>query len=372
MADEKILPVAPGLPSVMAAAIDAVGLGGGAREADRLALGLPTARRACVVLVDGLGIRQLRERRGHAPTMRGLGLDREITSVVPSTTAAGITAVGTGEMPGQTAMIGYALKNPNDGSVFNLIAWNGEGVSADTWQTVPTLAESLGDPARLAIIQPRKFVGSGLTNAALRGAKAVVAETLEARVDAAARELRGETEVVYLYWGDIDKTGHQYGWQSENWISELEAFDAQFHRLLRTLPKGTLVVLTADHGMIDVEERLDIARIETLTRGVDVVAGESRAVHLYTAEPDAVADRWRAELGERAWVYTATEAIEAGMFGPTTQHTRSVMGDVLAFARNRLAIVDSRYQSDGAIGLIGVHGSLTPDEMYVPLIVEVC
>lgn len=333
---------------------------------------VPDAPQACVVLIDGLGFEQLQARLGHAPNLRKLSSETFISAVVPSTTAAGITAFGTGKRPGQTAMAGYALRSPKSGETFSLIAWDDPTARPETWQTQPTLFEQLGERAsETSLVQPAKFVGSGLTNAALRGSDTAVAGPLADRVDAAVNELKSGKKLTYLYWGDLDSAGHKEGWLSDSWIGQLEMVDAEFGRLLRSLPKGTLVVLTADHGMIDVNERIDIADIAVLRDGVDTVAGESRAVHLYTSEAEAVAARWRDYLGDRAWVATADEVIAADLLGQTSEFTREVIGDVLVFARDRRVIVDSRVQSSTAIGLIGVHGSLTPDEMKIPFVVEV-
>lgn len=336
-------------------------------QARQSVFNLPAARRACVVMADGLGFHNIDQRRGHTPTLRSLDM-RAITTVVPSTTAAGISALATGAMPGQTAMGGYALRVPGSDEVFNLIGWNTSSVDPRAWQSVPTIFETTDLDA--VKIHPRRFVDSGLTLAALRGGRTVVAEKLEARVDGAVAELKSGADLVYLYWGDIDSTGHHAGWESEAWIGQLEHFDSELGRLRRLLPPDTLMVLTADHGMIDVAERFDIACVGELTRGVDVVAGESRALHLYTEEPEEVSGRWREVLGERAWIYTLAEAEEAGLFGPMGDFAREVFGDVLVFAKDRLAIVDSRYQSEGAIGLVGVHGSLTEQEMMIPLGLE--
>lgn len=356
------LPASENLTQVMPAVLTAIG------EPHESTLSFPQASRACVVMVDGLDFHNLDVRRGHAPTLRALGIDRAITTVVPSTTAAGISSFGTGRWPGQTAMGGYALRVPGSAEVFNLIAWNSPALSPESWQTQPTFFET--STRDLVKIQPRKFVGSGLTRAGLRGARTVVAERLEARVDATLAELRAGADLAYLYWGDIDSTGHHSGWESEAWIAQLEHFDAELGRLRRMLPSDTLLVVTADHGMVDVAERIDIADNQLLTRGIDVVAGESRAVHLYTDAAATVATRWREVLGDQAWVLTRDEAVEAGLFGSMTPHAHEVFGDVIAFAKGQTVIVDSRYQSADAIGLIGVHGSLTAEEMMIPLIVD--
>jgi len=341
-----------------------------ARSRDRLAL--PTAQRTIVVLVDGLGFHNLAARSGHAPFLRGRMADRPdpIRTVSPSTTSAAVTAVGTGLPPGQTAMAGYSLRDPATGAPFNLISWNTD-LRAEDWQRQATIGEKLLAAGReLAVVQPAKFLGSGLTNAAWRGGGPVVGETLEERVDGAVKALQW-TDLVYLYWGDLDRVGHQRGWSSEHWIAELEMLDAEIGRLARIAPPGTLILITADHGMIDVEDRIDIASVPDLAEGVDLIAGEERAVQAYTSQPEAVAQRWRDYLGDRAVVYTKREWIASGLLGQVTDQTAGAIGDVVAFAGGRLGIGDSRFMSAGALSITGLHGSLTDEEMEVPCLVEV-
>lgn len=337
---------------------------------DRLVL--PGASRVIVVLVDGLGFHNLAARSGHAPFLRRRMADRPdpIQTVSPSTTSAAVTTVGTGLPPGETAMAGYSLRDPATGEPFNLISWNTD-LRAEDWQRQATIGEKLlliGQ--ELAVVQPAKFLGSGLTNAAWRGGGPVVGETLEDRVDGAIKALKW-TDLVYLYWGDLDRIGHQRGWLSQEWIVELEMLDSQLARLARLAPPDTLILVTADHGMIDVEERIDIAAVPELAEGVELVAGEERAAQAYTGQPEAVAARWRDYLGDRAVVYTKREWIDSGLLGPVTAQTEAAIGDVVAFANNRLGIGDSRFMSAGALSIQGLHGSLTDEEMDVPCLVEV-
>ncbi|QJC21689.1 alkaline phosphatase family protein [Arcanobacterium buesumense] len=368
--DGATLPGQARLDRVLPAALAAVGLGSDHQA--RELLELPRVERACVVMVDGLGFENLLARRGHAPHLRSLGITTAISTIVPSTTAAGITAFGTGCQPGLTAMTGYSLRVPGTERTFSLIKWPDPEVSVESWQTQPTLFEKLGDQVNKTVtVQPKKFCGSGLSVAALRGARHLYAHSLEDRIRVTSRALATDAQLAYLYWGEIDAAGHKFGWCSEAWISELERFDAGVGLLRRMLPAGTLLIITADHGMIDVENRVDIAQTPQLRRGVDVVAGEPRAVHLYTREPEEVATRWQEFLTERAWVATRQDVIASGIIGPVREFTRQTMGDVIVFARDAHVFVDSRVQSSTAIGLIGVHGSLTQTEMSIPLIAEV-
>ena len=345
----------PALPGASVQAAASLGMAAGA---DQLLL----------ILVDGLGYELIQEYAGHTPTLRRMRDDiRSIHTVVPSTTAAAITAFGTGERPGTTNMVGFSVAY--GGGVMNLLAMEGGPVPTE-WQPVPTYFERLAAAGvASAVISPARFAGSGLTGAALRGARHVPAETLDDRVSAALRELRAGTPVVYLYWSDIDHAGHGSGVGSDSWIGALEEFDAGLARLLRSLPAGVRTVMTADHGMINVDasQIVDVASTPALRDGVRVVAGETRAVHVHTDEghADEVEMRWRDVLGESAWIISREEI--SALIGEGDG--ASIIGDFLVLARGRGGVVDSRTQSASAIAMPGVHGSLTSTEMRIPVVV---
>lgn len=341
----------------------------GASAQAAASLGMETgAHQLLLILVDGLGYELIEEYVGHTPTLRRVRGDvRSIHTVVPSTTAAAITAFGTGERPGATNMVGFSVAY--GGTVMNLLAMEG-GPAPSEWQPVPTYFERLAaaDVAS-AVVSPARFAGSGLTGAALRGARHVPAETLDERVSAALRELRVGTPVVYLYWSEIDHAGHGSGVGSDSWIAHLEEFDAGLARLLRSLPAGVRTVMTADHGMINVDasQIVDVASTPALREGVRVVAGETRAVHVHAdaGRADEVEARWRDVLGESAWIVSG-EAISA-LIG--AGEGAALIGDFLVLARGRGGVVDSRTQSASAIAMPGVHGSLTSTEMRIPVVV---
>ena len=326
----------------------------GADEAARAALGIDAgARQLLLVLADGLGTALLEDHFGHAPTLRAFRSSiRSLHTVVPSTTAAAITAFGTGAQPGATRMVGFCVAH--GGGTMNLLAFEG-GPPAEQWQSVPTHFQRLaGAGVDSAVVSPASFAGSGLTRAALRGARHVAANALEQRCEAALRELRAGTPVVYLYWADIDHWGHSRGVGSHEWTGALEAFDAELAGLLRRLPGGVRALLTADHGMVNIAQ------------DVRLIAGETRAVHVH-AEPGrarGVEERWRAELGEGAWILNRAQMGALIGQGPGAD----AVGDLLVLARGRGGVVDSRVQSAAMIAMPGVHGSLSSEEMRIPLV----
>ena len=125
----------------------------------------------------------------------------------PTTTATSMGTFGTGLPPGAHGLAGYLVVDPATGRVFNELTWK-DGPNPQAWQPNPTVFER-ADAAGLrpAMIGPGYFDGSGLTNAALRGATFYPAEGLDDRVDAALAATRRGHRLVYLYWGEIDKAG---------------------------------------------------------------------------------------------------------------------------------------------------------------------
>ena len=343
-------------------------------EAARRRLGLPTSDRVCVVLVDGLGAEMLAERLGHAPFLRGRqDATTVLTSGFPSTTATSMGLLGTGLGPGRSGLAGYTVRAPG-GGLANLVSWEGAG-EPERWQPRTTVLEALArQGVPVTSVGPALFAGSGLTRAALRGARYVSAEALADRVDAALFELTAPG-AVYLYWGEVDKVGHAQGWRSPDWGDALAETDRELGRLARSLPRGTTLVITADHGMVDVDPAalVDVATTPTLARGVELVAGEPRACHVHVAGHDddvaAVLSRWQATLGDTAVVLSRAEAVAAGWFGPVDDRVLPLLGDVVVAPTGRGGVVDSRTQTPHSLRLRGMHGSLTPGEMHVPLVV---
>lgn len=363
------------LGAVLPAALAAVGAGdsvpGRDAYADRARLDIPQADHVVVVLLDGLGHHQLDARRGHAPFLRSIEAG-VITAGYPTTTAASLALFGTGQPSGRTGMTGYTARNPRTGQLANLISWEG-AFPAEEWQRQPSLLEEASIAGhRVTTLGRRKFAGSGLTHAVLRGGQFIGAERLADRIDVAIGVSR-DPGVSYCYWGEIDAAGHAHGWGSNEWVAALEDADRELQRLARTLPRGAIMVVTADHGMVDVDPQLqwNIPDTPQLAADVELVAGEPRALHLHLssgADPSAVAARWQQVLGSHAVVMTKQETKDVRLFGEMLDEVDDRIGDVVVAMAGRATVVDSRVQSTMSMGLIGVHGSLTPEELEVPLL----
>ncbi|MFT8593264.1 MAG: alkaline phosphatase family protein [Bifidobacterium sp.] len=341
-------------------------------------LGFPDCRSAIVVLVDGMGFWNVATRVGHAPYLRSLLQDdanaRPISTCQPSTTVVAMAAFGTGTCPGKTAMTGYTQLNPYNDRISQMIQFR-NAVPPEKLQREPTIFERLHDQGvRVTSSGLPEFADSALTKAALRVTDYIGHDDADERILEACRAAR-RPGLTYLYIRDVDKTGHEYGWESPQWIAQFETIDSQLAMLHRNAPKGTLIVIVADHGMIeaDPDQRIDMAANPRLLDGVRFYGGEPRFVMAYAEEGDDAGDiagRWQEELGELAEVHTRQEAIASGLFGPVKPEVEPMLGDVLALMNDHATLVDSHVQRDGATRLPGVHGSRSMMETDIPCLID--
>jgi hypothetical protein len=333
---------------------------------------------ACVLLIDGLGAELLDAHAGDAPVLAGLR-GQTISVGFPSTTAAGLAAIGTGCRSGEHGMVGYSFLLPGTG-VVNALSWRPhpwgedlrETVEPERVQPLPTTFErAVSAGFAVSVISAAKFAGSGLTRAVLRGGRYVGVQAI-GDLAANVRAVVAEGGFCYGYHADLDLLGHLYGPGSDAWRAQLQQVDRLVESVVETLPPGGLLAVVADHGMVHVDaaDVVDLDTSDTLLDGVTDIGGEARARHIYTATgaADAVLAVWQETLADRAWVVSRDEAIAAGWFGArVTDEVRMRIGDVVAAARGSAAMVRRTVEPIES-ALIGHHGSLTSAEQRVPLL----
>ena len=334
-------------------------------------LGLPPARRACLLIVDGLGWELLRDHPAAAPFLSELARNsRPITAGFPSTTVTSLGSICTGRPPGQHGILGYQVAIPGQNRLLNGLRWDAR-VDPVQWQPLPTVYERATAAGIAAVhVAQGSFRGTGLTVATMRGADFRPANSMGALAAQAATALReNDRAFVTVYHGDLDGTGHVFGVASDAWYNQLAHVDKLAEQLAGALPSGTMMYVTADHGMVDIsaDDKLDVDAHSELRSGLALLGGEPRARHLY-ARRGAAADvlaTWREVLGDRAWVLPRDEAISEGWFGQVDAAMTCRIGDVVAAAGGSLALVATQAEPRES-RLFGMHGSLTPAEQLVP------
>jgi hypothetical protein len=334
----------------------------------------PVRRAAQLVLLvlDGLGWEQLRGRGALAPTLSGaVGIERAITSVAPTTTACALTSITTGLAPSPHGLLGYRLAL--DDEILDALHWTvGTRRARDSRRSVPArrfqaCVPFAGARRPVPVVSRSEFGGTGFTAAHL-GDSPLHGYRLLSSLPVEVGRLVGEGEpFVYAYYDGIDKVAHTSG-LGELYDAELRAVDRMVTDVADRLPAGAVLVVTADHGQIDVGPRLEVLGREIMNL-VYLLSGEGRFRWLH-ARAGAAGDLLEAAVdryGETTWVKGRDQAIDEGLFGgPLARDFLPRLGDVVLIPQAPMAFVDPA--DTGESRLASRHGSLTADEMLVPLV----
>jgi hypothetical protein len=182
--------------------------------------------------------------------------------------------------------------------------------------------------------------------------------------------------ILLGHTGQIDHFSHYYHPDDERTAGEFADFSRAFERhfLDRLSPsahQGTLVLLTADHGMIATRRSAhnDLRNHPELVSLLHILpTGEHRMMYLYIrpGQAERVKSYFdQAWPGEFAFLDSA-EAVAKGLLGPGTPHPRLAdrTGDLIAIALGDAYL----WWAEKENPLIGQHGGLSADEMIVPLL----
>jgi hypothetical protein len=227
-------------------------------------------------------------------------------------------------------------------------------------------------------VAAKRYESTGFTRAAFRGAEYFGANVLTEMVEKAKQSLKNSPAFTYVYVNELDVAGHSDGVGSEKWLHALAHVDHVAESLLQSLPSGTRLWITSDHGMINVAEKIVIGKGNDLLTGISSIAGEPRARHLYLDDlhlggqgPNEIVAMWREFLGNRADVFTKLEVLSLGLFGNVVSPDASDrMGDIIAIAKDETILIDPARENLESM-MVGHHGARTQAEKYVPLVMSV-
>jgi predicted AlkP superfamily pyrophosphatase or phosphodiesterase len=182
-----------------------------------------------------------------------------------------------------------------------------------------------------------------------------------------SRHLRRGESFVYAYYEGVDKVAHEYG-LGEVYDAELRAVDRLVADLREVLPPEAALVITSDHGQVQVGDRR-ITPAGDVLRHVYRQSGEGRFrwLHARAGQQQPLLEAAAARHGDVAWVVSLDQVLDEQWFGPVvTDAARSRLGDVALVAREPVSFDDP--DDGGPFELIARHGSLTAAEMRVPLL----
>lgn len=356
--------------------------------------------RVILLLVDGIGWRRLWETVEQQDTAFPRLLEQwgatvaPITSVSPSTTSAATTTLwGNGAAPAEHGMMGFSFLLMEQSVVGNMLFWKpaargpeatGElirwGMEPTSFLHIPSLAHVLSaGGVGTTSLMPRAIAHSPLSNMQQRGAEVVGylnATDMWLKLRDWTERNRGRRAYCYAYYPDFDEFSHRDGPDAPSWASLWREFRFHLDAFVADLPASargkTALILTADHGHVfsPLAKRHLTQKHPDLLRHLSLMpGGEARHMYLYArhGRHDAIREYYQAHLAEDFHLLDAVEALQAGLYGPTEHlhpDAERRIGDFVMLSKGGAMM----WTGDPNTVLLGMHGSLEPEEMIVPYI----
>lgn len=326
------------------------------------------AKRRVILVIDGLGWNQLVARLDE--TSRLLAGDcRAISTVAPTTTAAALTSITTGVPPGEHGIVGYKVRVGY--RTLNVLRWTTSGKDARPSISPTDLQPCAAFFGRsVDAVSPAEFAKSGLTEAYLgatcryrgySGQSTLIYQVL--------RAFERGANTVFAYYDQLDRVGHEFG-HGLAYDIELRSIDAMVGDLRNRLASDVALVITADHGQVECAVSATTLHPQ-IEETLVATSGEARFLWLHALEGRAfdveTLARQHHSGDDQAWVLGLDEVLDLGLLGPmVTSAARQKLGDVALVARGTGAFGST---DEPGPDLIGRHGSLTAEELYVPLVI---
>lgn len=325
------------------------------------------ASQIVLLVLDGLGFSQFERFAAEMPNLNKFSTQR-ISSVAPTTTATALTSISTGATPATHGILGYRMKTPQ-GKIMNSLSWacpNSDSALMPSPDEVQPKQPFLDFHPK--VVTKAQYQNSGFTRAHLRDTQIVDYRFPSTMVDHVSELLHKDEAFVYTYYEGIDTVAHEYGLR-ECYLEELKAVDYFIGRLVKSLPQGSTLLVTSDHGQVEVPGSPIVIDSRILSE-TELLSGEGRFrwLHLKSGSEKKVVNLALELYGNDAWVMTKSQLVEAGYYGSPAEMglVGDRLGDVALIAKTNVAFFDP--MDTGPYNLVSRHGSLTPDELEVPLL----
>jgi len=330
-------------------------------------LEIPKAKRVVIFLVDGLGYRNL-EKNADLHRVSEQILQTKGQSTLPSTTPVSLASLGTGLLPGVHGFLGATMFLDESHSILQPLKWENDPSPRFIQPEKTKFELAVARYVEVNRIGPAAYENSGLTQAVLRGGNYLAAENLDEIVHRVAKCLTlGFPSLTYVYYRELDRVGHVHGVASKNWQDELTAVLECISTLQNLLSDDDQIVITADHGMLDIENKVWLEEIDSIWKETKMITGEPRFRHFYAENGRQKALGTALNLiSDVAHIYSREEFLESGLVGQVEGQYHSRIGDFVGIAKDAAAMC-SRSVDRRSSNLIGNHGGNSDTERDIPV-----
>ena len=332
---------------------------------------LQVAERIVLLVIDGLGYEQLQRHAHLAPNLTAMN-GGSITTIAPSTTASALTSLVTGSTPAEHGIVGYRMDMGD--SIMNSLRWWSDTRDLRkvhppaTVQPIPPFAGM-----SIPVVSRAELEGTAFTEAHLRGSRPCGWRAASSIVAQCAQLISAGEKFVYAYYDGIDKIAHERGF-GPYYDAEITATDWLVGALLESLPSGTTLAITADHGQVQVGD--NVVHLSDDIKGLlhhQSGEGRFRWLHAKRGHEDDLLNAANNAYGDIAWIASREQVVEEAWLGPArggrmSDQVKRRLGDV-ALVPFTATTFDDPLDS-GPFSLVCRHGSLTSDEMLIPFLAQ--
>ncbi len=322
-------------------------------------------RNVVVMLFDGMGSSALEAHLTEEDFFRRQKVC-DLSSVFPPTTTAATIAMQSGLLPVEHGWLGWSLYFKELDANVNIFpnTLNGtNGIPAAEYNVAHRFLPYESAGARIEAAtrgEVRALNVSPFAPFRIKSSEALCAMVREV----CAQEGR---HYVYAYWPYPDSMMHELGVNHHEVRDTIRLLDRQVGLLCREL-RDTLLIVTADHGMVDTETKFEVDHPELTACLSRPHSFESRAVNCFVKPGmnERFRDVFLNTFGNQFMLLTKADVLSKKLFGDAPPHPRfdRFLGDFLAVAVDRLSLEHMPRTPP----FKAHHAGLTEDEMRVPLI----
>ncbi len=310
-----------------------------------------------LLLLDGMGMCSLEKLLSPNGIFRR-NLRCKYSSTFPPTTVAATTAVMSGLYPNQSAWLGWV--GYFDEIDRNVVYYTNK--DNDTGEKITDMNAAFTFVPFADIFEPIR--SKGISAHWLCSWREPHPRSFGEMTNEIARLCALEQRhFIYAYWEEPDNTMHKKGVHAQETGTLLQEIEEEIERLAENM-EDTLLIVTADHGLVDTQTTLLSEDAELMDCLVRPPSMESRAMNFFVK--DECVNRFEALFAARYGIDYRLLTMAEGrkLFGNGRDHPRlsRMLGNYLAVAEGSrtLAMKDKKFS--------GEHGGMTADEMIIPLI----
>lgn len=337
-------------------------------------------------VVDGLGTNVLEH---HLPTTSLLRRNTvaTLTSVFPPTTAAAISSFLSGTSPLEHGIIGWSLYFKEYFKLIDFLPLS----DSTTGEPLPEFYDEVHDKMhfesifkKIKVLKPEieqyyvtpdYLVNSSYTKMASDSAEMYAYEELTKAIDYVQKTIKSNSnkKLFYCYTSEPDKSMHRDGTYTEGITAIMESVEKEIAKLKEQVKDTkTLIIVTADHGMIDVADPIYLDKEKQLEECLILPPfPEPRFTSCFVhKDKETQFLEYMEQHKDDFIVLSKEEFLEKGLLGRGTPHPRvlEMLGDYLVLAIGNRSIQTRYPQTDRSFEFLAMHAGITAQEMLVPLI----